>query len=186
MAVVLCPGVHLPGLTQKFLAATDFTAVDPPILIYPTEKYPPFSAAGIRQFLAQHVSPTDSLVLIAFSAGVVGAIGAAQHWHYQGRTITALIALDGWGVPLSAPFPVYRLSHDRFTHWSSAWLGTSRLNFYADPPVAHLDLWRSPHQIIGWQVDHNPWGTTTRQQMTAAQFVRARVLRSKTQSPQAP
>ena len=55
----------------------------------------------------------------------------------------ALIAFDGWGVPLVGNFPIYRISHDQFTHWSSELLGKGDKSFYADPPVEHLDLWRS-------------------------------------------
>lgn len=151
------------------------------MITYPAAQRPPFSAAGVRQFLLERVAPMEPLVLIAFSAGVVGAIGAAQHWHYQGHTVSAFIALDGWGVPLSAPFPVYRLSHDGLTHWSSASLGSNTLNFYAEPAVAHLTLWRSPQQVIGWQIHRFGWGQTKRQQMTAAQFIQTRVRHATTQ-----
>lgn len=175
MAIVVCPGIHPSQLTQCFLEATDITTLGQPVWVYPAEQSPPFLAALVRQFLNQHVSPIEDLILVAFSAGVVGAIGAAQHWHYQGRSVTALIALDGWGVPLSAPFPIFQVSHDRFTHLSSAWLGTSQLNFYADPSVAHLDLWRSPHRVAGWQVYQNPLSDGIRQRVTAAEFIQARI-----------
>lgn len=92
-----------------------------------------------------------ALVFVAFSAGVVGAIAAARLWQAQGGSVKALIALDGWGVPLYGKFPIHRLSHDYFTHWSSALLGSGCDNFYADPAVEHLDLWRSPQQTQGWQ-----------------------------------
>ncbi len=54
-------------------------------------------------------------------------------------------------MPLLANFPIYRISHDRFTHWSSSILGEGESGFYADPEVEHLDLWRSPHTCRGWQ-----------------------------------
>ncbi|NJK53546.1 MAG: hypothetical protein HC936_13370 [Leptolyngbyaceae cyanobacterium SU_3_3] len=57
--------------------------------------------------------------------------------------------MDGWGVPLGGDFPIYRVSHDRFTHWSSAWWVAGLDSFYADPAVAHLDLWRSPQTVQG-------------------------------------
>lgn len=105
-------------------------------------------------------------MLICFSAGVVGGIGAAWAWQQSGGKIKALIALDGWGVPLYGNFPIHRLSRDRFTHWSSQLLGAGADSFYADPPVEHLDLWRSPHTAQGW------WVRPERQQrLTAAMFL---------------
>jgi len=44
------------------------------------------------------------------------------------------------GVPLVGNFPIHRLSHDYFTHWSSAVLGSGNDSFYADPPVEHLEM----------------------------------------------
>ena len=92
-------------------------------------------------------------MIIAFSAGVVAGFTAACQWQQQGGTIKGLIAFDGWGVPLLGDFPIYRVSHDEFTHYSSAILGTGNISFYADPAVDHLDLWRSPHQVRGWMID---------------------------------
>jgi len=113
----------------------------------------PYSPLAVLAFLQRSLpSPPEAapLRLIAFSAGVVGAMGAAHLWQSQGGRIQWVMALDGWGVPAWASFPVYRLSHDGFTHWSSMPLGGSSLAFYADPPVEHLDLWRSPQQAVGW------------------------------------
>ncbi|UBF26093.1 hypothetical protein K9N68_31945 [Kovacikia minuta CCNUW1] len=92
------------------------------------------------------------LVFIGFSAGVVGAIAAAWGWQLLGGAVQAFIAVDGWGVPLGGTFPIYRISHDSFTHWSSALLGAGETSFYADPAVDHLVLWRSPQAVKGWQV----------------------------------
>lgn len=111
-----------------------------------------FTPWPVRQHLSQTVDLADPLVFIGFSAGVVGAIAAAWAWQRQGGTIRAFMALDGWGVPLAGSFPIYRFSHDAFTHWSSQPLGIGQQPFYADPGVAHLDLWRSPHQVWGWRV----------------------------------
>jgi hypothetical protein len=94
----------------------------------------------------------DSLILIAFSAGVLGAIALVWGWQLQGICIKALIALDGWGVPLGGNLPIHRCSHDYFTHWSSALLGTGQDNFYAEPGVEHLQLWGSQKPIPGWRV----------------------------------
>jgi hypothetical protein len=77
-------------------------------------------------------------------------IGAAWAWQQQGGTIRALVALDGWGVPLYGSFPIYRLSHDEFTHGSSQVLGMGQNPFYAEPGVPHLELWRSPDRAWGW------------------------------------
>lgn len=92
------------------------------------------------------------LAFVSFSAGVVGAIGAAWMWQFLGGTVKAFIAFDGWGVPLWGSFPIHRFSHDEFTHWSSALLGAGSDSFYADPPVAHLDLWAKPQIAQGWWI----------------------------------
>ena len=141
------------------------------LLIFPAETYPAYSAIDVYQWLKQsQPSPTNApgLTFIAFSAGVVGGIGAAITWQLQGGKIEAFIALDGWGVPLIANFPIYRLSHDFFTYWSSAILGGGNEGFYCDPPVEHLELWRAPNQCWGWQVV-NP-GLKIR--CSAAQYLR--------------
>jgi hypothetical protein len=126
-------------------------------LVFPAERYPPYSGLYILRFLHEAFSRHDPdrtfstpLVLIGFSAGVVGAMGAALGWQAMGGTVKALLAIDGWGVPLLGEFPIHRLSHDSFTHWSSAWLGAGEDSFYADPGVAHLDFWRSPQTAEGW------------------------------------
>lgn len=98
-----------------------------------------------------YISVVDAppIIFICFSAGVVGGLGAALWWQTKGGKIKAFFALDGWGMPIVANFPVYRLSHDYFTYWSSALLGSGKDSFYADPAVTHLDLWRSPHKVMG-------------------------------------
>jgi hypothetical protein len=185
----------LAGLQESWQTATPAC---PALLIYPTQIYPAYSPWHILKFLEQQTAPHKfcgvrglrpcegalpphphdpaeltsdlSLVFIGFSAGVVGAIAAAQLWQSQGNRVKALIALDGWGVPLYGSFPIHRLSHDQFTHWSSAWLGAGEDGFYADPPVDHLTLWRSPQQVRGWQT---PQDKTSQSpvQTTAAQFL---------------
>jgi hypothetical protein len=125
---------------------------------------------------------TVPLVFIGFSAGVLAAIVAAHAWQVGGGTVRALIAVDGWGVPLAGNFPIHRLSHDYFTHWSSALLGAGADRFYADPPIEHLDLWRSPHRAEGWWVRSLPGQPLTR--TTAASFLTALLNRyTSTQSP---
>lgn len=150
MAILICPGIHSPELTQCFLAGLGrHTGQD---LVFPADRSPAYSAYHVWQFLQAQVAgrTSEGIVLIGFSAGVVGAIGAATLWEGGAGTVKALIALDGWGVPLIGSFPIYRISHDSFTHWSSSCLGSGREGFYADPPVAHLELWQSPQSAKGW------------------------------------
>ncbi|MCU0536239.1 MAG: hypothetical protein MUD14_20320 [Hydrococcus sp. Prado102] len=163
--LVICPGIHEPQLTDRFLQALKQQEIllNTP-LIFPTQKYPAFSGFHVLQFLQQELKETNknSLVFLSFSAGVVGAIAAALAWQASGGRVIAFIALDGWGVPLLGNFPIHRLSHDEFTHWSSALLGSNGDSFYADPPVDHLDLWRSPDFVTGWTTKKNVDGQQTR------------------------
>ncbi|NJL85087.1 MAG: hypothetical protein HC886_02500 [Leptolyngbyaceae cyanobacterium SM1_1_3] len=178
--LVICPGVHPPELTQSLLAEMEaaFPALSPQalnlqVLVSPHHHLWAFSPFLTLQFLQQQIKQPRqaNLVFLAFSAGAVAAMGAAQAWHYhRGGTVRAVIAVDGWGVPLAADFPVYRLSHDYFTHWSSALLGTGSSSFYADPPVSHYQLWRSPTQATGWQIEQN-WRSGQKRPSTAAAFL---------------
>lgn len=134
-------------------------------IILPTERYPAYSPGHVLSFLQQQLRPpfqsfpfphtNTPVVFISFSAGVVGAIAAALMWHSCGGTVKALIALDGWGVPLYAPFPIHRVSHDHFTECSSTCFGAGAVGFYADPAVEHLEVWRSPHRVTGQWVRTN-------------------------------
>ena len=170
---IVCPGIHDSNLTDSFIqniqANSDrFAGLN--WLILPTQYYKPYSPVDVYQWLEKKYSaPADTLplVFICFSAGVVGGLGAALWWQKNGGKIKAFFALDGWGMPIFANFPVYRLSHDYFTHWSSALLGQGDLSFYADPPVDHLDLWRSPKTTMGW------WVTSPRMKTrcSAAEFL---------------
>jgi hypothetical protein len=179
MQILICPGIHSPGLTEQFVNALPNRLAQ--ALIVPVD-CPAYSGGHILAFLLQHVGspprstepgsnpiqflPLMPILLIGFSAGVVGAITAAHLWRSLGGQIVALIAIDGWGVPLFAPFPIHRVSHDSFTHWSSSILGAGQAGFYADPAVAHLDLWRSPQTVLGWSVQ--PASTV---RTTAAHFL---------------
>lgn len=150
MSIVICPGIHSPELTDSFIRGLQ-DQIKGDYLVLPTE-FAPYSAIAISQWLdRQPLSKTEPLSFIAFSAGVVGSIGAAKRWQTQGGRVKCLIAFDGWGMPLVADFPIYRVSHDYFTHWSSSLLGAGETGFYADPEVGHLDLWQSPSDIYGWQ-----------------------------------
>jgi hypothetical protein len=152
MHIVICPGIHAPQLTQEFVQGLNETASDTyKFLIYPNHDYAVLSPHLLQFLQTQLGNPhwRSPVVFIAFSAGVVGAILAANTWQSLGGQVLALIAIDGWGVPLFGNFPLHRLSHDYFTHWSSAMLGTGSHNFYAEPAVEHLTLWRSPQHVSG-------------------------------------
>lgn len=197
MSLIICPGIHPPELTNRFLASLEDLTQTPltaklKYFVFPSDRYPPYSAFHILERLYDWVGKPDqnlersdqnpflkslscssnsSLVFLGFSAGVVGAIGAARTWQRSGGKVKALIAVDGWGVPLRGEFPLYRISHDFFTHWSSALLGIGEESFYADPAVPHLELWRSPQTVQGYwlrgeerspsQSPHRPTQATT-------------------------
>ena len=178
MSVVICPGIHDPALTQSFVIGLQSEARKTRIqrlspLIFPTQDYVALSAFHMLQFLREHLGCPQTatpVVLISFSAGVVGAIGAAWGWQLLGGKVKALIALDGWGVPLYGNFGIHRLSHDYFTHWSWALQGSGQDNFYADPQVAHLEMWRTPQTVAGWWV-HAVGKSPIRSRLSAAQFL---------------
>lgn len=164
--LVICPGWHPPQLTEAFLAALRSLPGLPIRLWVVPPTCPPYSGWHMAQFLweqrerADPPDPSHSLAIVSFSAGVVGAIGAAHLWRLSGGHMAAFIACDGWGVPLVGDFPIYRVSHDRWTHWTTAGL-ESREGFYADPPVAHLDLWQFPDQVTGWWLQRSQSPTRT-------------------------
>ena len=178
--LVICPGIHDPQLTQNFLEKLRCCDTDNAsnhwsenVLIFPAHDYPAYSAVHILEFLQDYPNLVKiPLVFISFSAGVVGAIGAAWGWQRLGGEVKAFIGFDGWGVPLYGTFPIHRVSHDYFTHWSSALLGAGEDRFYAEPATAHLDLWGKPDTCKGWWI--RPATTSKSEQRvytTAAQFV---------------
>ncbi len=147
MKILVCPGIHPIDLTERFVAQIQACLPKtekplPEFVVFPAERLPVYSPRHVLGFLS-----SDTLV-IAFSAGVVGAIAAARLRQQRGETIRALIAIDGWSVPLFGNFPIHRISHDFFTHWSSSLLGEGLESFYADPAIAHLALWESPQSAI--------------------------------------
>ena len=155
---VICGGIHPFEYTQSFVS--HLTENIPSIrsenlCIIPTTEIPPYDVVKIEQYLQEEYGqPTHNLelILIGFSAGVVGCIGAGRLWYRKGGIVKCLLAFDGWGVPLMADFPCYRLSHDYFTHVTSQFLGGENQSFYAQPAVSHLDLWRSISSVQGyWQ-----------------------------------
>lgn len=154
--IIICPGFHPSELTNHFMRSLDQVNNDKfkdDYLIFPTTKYPAHSSVDLIKFLKENLDKSYSsvnLVFIAFSAGVVAAIGAANFWQLSGGNVKNLIALDGWGVPLYGNFPIARISHDYYTHWSSSLISQQGDSFYAQPEVNHLDLWRSPEKVWGW------------------------------------
>jgi len=152
MAVLVCPGIHPPALTAGFLHALAASHARHWYVL--PAAHPPYAPqlvlAYLRQQLGQPPERAPAVLFVGFSAGVVGALGAARAWQRQGGRVSATIAIDGWGVPLGSSFPEHRLSHDRLTHCSSALLGAGRDGFYSDPPVAHRALWGQPQCPWGW------------------------------------
>jgi hypothetical protein len=187
MSIIICPGIHEPELTESFrvglldlvshgaIPAVSYAIAHNPtnILVYPGKDVLVLSPLHILQFL--RVSLTDSLkspiIFISFSAGVVGAIGAAHLWQLLGGSVKAFIAIDGWGVPLQGNFPIHRMSHDYFTHWSSCLVGCGQNNFYAQPAVDHLSIWKSPQTVQGLWVDSSIGIYPPKGHLTAAEFL---------------
>lgn len=193
MRLIICPGVHDPALTESFLAGLWSEMGHCPAgqwpLVFPAQHYPAYSSFHLLSFLNQQLSGNAPdalhslpLLMVAFSAGVAAAIGAAWGWQLAGGQICGLIAVDGWGVPLAGRFPVYRVSHDYFTHWSSALLGAGKTGFYAEPGVDHLALWRSPQRATGWQISTNPIHPPVA--TTAARFIATLIHQSSLQGNQ--
>lgn len=167
MDIVICPGVHSPELTEEFISSIQ-PRINANLWVLPTKQYLPYSVIAVYQWLTeQNLAPTEPIAFISFSAGVVGSLGAAWAWQLQGGRIHSFIAVDGWGMPLVANFPLYRVSHDLFTHWSSAILGTGQHNFYAEPEVEHLAIWRSPDTCYGWQT----WGWGHKTSITLTDYL---------------
>jgi hypothetical protein len=133
MPIILCPGFHDRRLNDRLLT-----------------RFPSATLLSLGSMLDISRLDRAPLTLIGFSAGVITAMVNASLWRLNGGSIAAFFALDGWGVPLVGDFPIYRLSHDYFTHWSSHLLGGGPVSFYADPPVAHLTLWSEPERVTGW------------------------------------
>ncbi|BAZ30460.1 hypothetical protein NIES4074_29200 [Cylindrospermum sp. NIES-4074] len=179
MSIIICPGIHEPQITESLItelskAADSSSSQDfRKILVFPEQGILTLSAFHILQFLHDRLGNElkSPVIFISFSAGVVGAIAAAVNWQLLGGHVKAFIAIDGWGVPLWGNFPIHRLSHDYFTHWSSAMLGGGQDNFYADPAVDHLSMWRSPQTVQGRWVDPSIGFSPTKNPLSAAEFL---------------
>ncbi|MBE9012616.1 hypothetical protein IQ250_20660 [Pseudanabaenaceae cyanobacterium LEGE 13415] len=165
MQILICPGMHSAQLTEAFVSKVNLPLEK--CSIFPSDRQPVYSSQHILEFF----QPEKSVLILAFSAGVVGAIAAARIWQRQGIRIARLIAIDGWGVPLFGDFPIHRMSHDRFTHWSSLMLGGNATHFYATPAVDHLTLWHSPDLVRGVTEPCD-------RRLTAADFISELVLQN--------
>lgn len=187
MKAIVCPGIHdlkltdcfVEQLREQLLIKAGTPCQSENILIFPARDRPVYSPLHVLQFLRDNLDSGEGpeaerspLIFISFSAGVVGAFGAALKWQRSGGCVGAFFALDGWGVPLYGDFPTYRLSHDYFTHWSSALLGGGICDsFYAEPEVEHLDLWREPKTVRGWWNCPSAEGSQSKTPTTAALFL---------------
>jgi hypothetical protein len=184
MNIIICPGIHQPELTNSFISALhsllddDFDgkqSEESTVNILTFDRHDIFvlSQFNIFHFLKDNLSSrfTSPVIFIAFSAGVIGAIGAATIWQMVGGNVKAFIAIDGWGVPLWGSFPIHRMSHDEFSHWSSSLLGSGEDNFYANPDVDHLTMWRSPLEVKGDWINSSTPNTVVKQHLSAGYFL---------------
>ncbi|MBH8572958.1 hypothetical protein I8752_07985 [Nostocaceae cyanobacterium CENA369] len=186
MSIIICPGIHEPALTERFISGFSSLLSDRSIgnktvdiLVFPAEGFLALSSLHILQFLRDRLKDKleSPVIFISFSAGVVGAIVAAWQWQLLGGHVKAFIAIDGWGMPLWGNFPIHLLSHDYFTHWSSTVLGRRRDDFYAEPSVDHLTMWRSPQTVQGWWVETSTDISQTPVRLSAAEFLYSLIKR---------
>lgn len=178
LPVIIGPGFHAARLTDQMVRS--LPAFTRPYVVSAL----PADPLGAFYWLTETLgSPQEKrsnplpLIAIGFSAGVVGLAGALTLWQQQGGTVARFFALDGWGVPVIG-LPVCRLSHDFFTHWSTLPLGSGKVNFYADPPVDHLQLWGDLERVQGWQISDWPLAEFSEKgkvPMTAAEFLRRQI-----------
>jgi hypothetical protein len=186
MTIIICPGIHEQVLTERFVLQlfgnnsnnsnlnSSKNLNYPNILIFPSEGILPVSGLHVLQFLDRNLGGNKQktpITLISFSAGVIGAFIAACLWELQGGKVKAFVAIDGWGVPLFANFPIYRLSHDYFTHWSSLLLGGGKTSFYAEPCVNHLEMWGNPQAVMGIYIGLSTVKPPEQIKMTASNFL---------------
>lgn len=179
MNLIICPGIHEVALTKSFVSGLlDFNpeilscSSSVKILIYSGEGLKTLSAFHILDFLFEKIEDVKSPVaFIGFSAGVVGGLQAAYLWQMFGGQVKMFIAIDGWGVPLAGNFPIHTISHDYFTHWSLICLIRGNNNFYAQPAVEHLEIWRSPQSVRGWWVNPESQTNNNKRYLTVAEFL---------------
>ncbi len=177
MSIFICPGFNLPqytqSLLQELLAANSSSNLIEKTNVFPAQSYTAISALHIIQNLIDtYGQPLEAapVVFISFSAGVVGAMGAAWGWQLMGGKVKAVIAIDGWGVPLWGNFPIHRLSHDYFTHATTIICDRQQDDsFYAEPAVEHLQMWRSPSKVTGWATCR--FNSREKSYLNAAEFI---------------
>ena len=146
--IIFLPGQHPSELTDSLLNGFEFDSY----LV--CEAFPSFSSREQVKFIQKHRAILErNIVIVAFSAGAVGAAETANTIEKWGYNIKSIIMIDAWGVPLYGNFDKYRLSHDLFTHWSSHLLGGGDYSFYADPGVSHLQMWQSSQVVTGYLVE---------------------------------
>jgi hypothetical protein len=186
--LLVCGGLHPPGYTDQIcnvIAADDMLSTSPRVVMEASPQV--LSAFALRRELEAALSnaslasvDSPGLIIWAFSAGCVGAATLATYWQQYRGPVLALFMVDGWGVPRDPQIPVHRLSHDRFTHDTSGCLGRGDEDFYAEPAVPHLDLWRHPQAVTGYIATPN----RPAEQTTAASFLcqRSRAYLGPTQS----
>jgi len=164
---LIFPGIHPKELTENFIKGLEINS------IYIYDRFPAFSSSEQLNFIKENQSNlSKNLIIIAFSAGVVGAIDTAKTVQKWGYRITSFIAIDGWGVPLDGNFPISRLSSDHYTHWTSHLLGGGKMSFYADPGVSHLQMWQTSQEVTGWLLEEKGRGCTLRSRMTLKEALR--------------
>ncbi|NJM96721.1 MAG: hypothetical protein HC800_05580 [Phormidesmis sp. RL_2_1] len=175
--IILCPGFHAAQITDSFVRSLPPSTYPLIVNAFPANPLAVYDWLVATHRTTQDISPHSPLIAIGFSAGVVGLTGALTLWQQQGGKILRFFAIDGWGVPISG-LPVQRLSHDRFTHWSTVPLGIGKINFYADPAVEHLQMWESPEHVYGRQI----YGWQTPEQnaipISAADFLRQQIAQA--------
>lgn len=174
--LLVCGGMHPPSYSGQILSAI---AQDEALsqlsrgVCSPSSGLDVLSPFALRRSLeptfeaASQRCPSPGLIIWAFSAGCVGAAALATYWQRYRGPVLAIFLVDGWGVPRPPGVPVHRLSHDRLTHDTSRWLGAGDEDFWADPPVPHLQLWQQPHRTEGWAVAPQQAG----ERLTAAAFL---------------
>ena len=192
MNVIICPGIHKASLTTSFISGLSelnpdifSCASSVKILIYSCEGLKTLSAFHILYFLFEKIEDVKSpIVFIGFSAGVVGALQAAYLWQILGGRVRAFIAIDGWGVPLAGNFPIHTVSHDYFTHRSLLDFVRGNNNFYAQPAVEHLEIWRSPQSVLGWWVNPKLQTKSSKRYLNLAEFLHMLLKHYKEISPE--
>lgn len=63
-------------------------------------------------------------------------------------------------------------------------MGGGENNFYADPAVDHLEMWRSPQTVKGLWVDSSFGESPSQQSLTAAEFLHKLLVRYEKISPE--